>query len=101
MSLEMYLFNIGLLIILFLLIENGLRKTVKEKSILVTRVYWSLLFPTYISTTIFTILLLVMNTATLELLFNLQRYSIGIHVIACLLFIAALNGARTSAKVIQ
>ncbi|WP_084242375.1 hypothetical protein [Planomicrobium okeanokoites] len=102
MTTEIFLFNIAILIILTILMENGLRKAIKEKVVRVTRVFWGLLMPTYILATIFTVLLLFLRTPeSLDLLFLLQKYALCGHVIACLLFIAALDGAKTSAKVIQ
>lgn len=102
MTLEMFIMNIVLLVILTLLLSIGLKKVAQGKSGRVTKAFWIYLLPTYILATVFTVLLLILGrTESLELLLLLQKYAMGAHVLACLLFMAALDGAKTSAKAAQ
>lgn len=95
MSIEMNLFNIVILILLSLLIENALRKIEGEKSNRVTRSYWFFLFPSYILAAIFTVILLILQpTYNLEFLLTVQKYALGAHFLSSLLFIAAIDGDR-------
>lgn len=100
MSVEVNLFNVIILILLSLLIENALRKIGQEKSRPVTRSFWFLLFPSYILATISTINLLILQPSdNSPYLMAIQKYTLGAHLLACLLFIAAVDGARTYEKV--
>lgn len=102
MTLEMFIMNIVLLVILTLLLSIGLKKVAQGKSGRVTKSFWNFLFPTYVLATVFTVLLLILGkTESFELLLLLQKYAMGAHVFACLLFMAALEWARTSAKTAQ
>lgn len=102
MTLEMFIMNVVLLVILTLLLSIGLKKVAQGKSERVTKAFWNFLLPTYVLATVFTVLLLILGrTESLELLLLLQKYAMGAHVLACLLFMAALDGARTAAKAAQ
>lgn len=96
MSISMNLFNIAILILLILIVENALRKIVQEKSERVTRCYWIFLFPSCVFAMIITVILLVLQPSnSLEPLLSLQKYALGAYFLSSLLFMAAIDGART------
>lgn|SRR5690606_2018522 len=99
MASNLLILNIAILVLLTFLIEQGLRKVLMSQSIYVKRTYWLGLMPTYISTLLFSILIMFPSLASkANLLFELQKYSLGLHILIILFFIAALDGEKVLAK---
>lgn len=99
MTSNLLLLNIAILILLTFLMEQGLRKVITSNSMHVKRIYWLALMPTYISTLLFSILLLFPSLISKTiLLLELQKYSIGLHIFVILFFIGALDGEKVLAK---
>lgn len=99
MTSNLLILNVAILILISFLMEQGLKKAILSKSIHVKRTYWLGLMPTYISTLVFSLLLMFPSlTSKVDVLIEFQKYSLCFHIFIILLFIAALDAERVLAK---
>lgn len=99
MTSNLLLLNIAILILLTFLMEQGLRKVVLSKSIHVRNLYWIGLMPTYLSTVVFSILLIFPDLISkMDNFLELQKYSLSLHILITLFFIGALDGEKVQQR---
>lgn len=95
MSINIFLFNIMILVLLPLVMESALKK-VKENSIRhIKRIYWVYMFPTFVASATLTLLLLIPGIiSNFEQLIEVQKKVISLFLLSVLLFVGAVEGSR-------